>query len=223
MSWYHAMTLRVERRVSRGFQAQLSYTWSKTMEATAYLNDTDSIPEHVVSNFDRPHHIAITGIYDLPFKPAHAFLNHVLGGWSLQGIYQFQSGPPLAFANVIYNGTWEDLKRKGDARSLERWFNTAGFETRSTAQLANNIRTFPTRIGTVRSDGINVVDLSIHKNFRLWEDVRLQLRGEAEGATNHPNFAAPNTVPTSTLFGRVSATQTGQEERRIFVGLKLIF
>jgi hypothetical protein len=201
----------------------LSYSWSKTLEATAYLNDTDAIPEHAVSNLDRPHHVAITGIYELPVKPQNAVLNHIAGGWTLQGIYQFQSGPPLAFGNVIYNGTWENLKLRGDARSLDRWFNTDGFERRSTAQLQNNIRTFPSRIGTVRSDGINVVDFSIHKNFRLWENLNLQVRGEAEGATNHANFAAPNLNPASTLFGVVSATQTGQEERRIFVGMKLIF
>jgi hypothetical protein len=51
----------------------------------------------------------------------------------------------------------------------------------------------------------------------------VQLRGEAEGVMNHPNFAAPNMVPNNSLFGTVNATQTGQEERRIFVGLKLLF
>jgi hypothetical protein len=63
----------------------------------------------------------------------------------------------------------------------------------------------------------------VFKTFRLYERLRLQLRGQAEGVMNHPNFAAPNLAPTSSLFGSVNATQTGQEERRIFVGLKLIF
>jgi hypothetical protein len=223
MSWYHALTLRVERRFSHGFQAQMSYTWSKTMEAVAYRNDTDGIPEHVVSNLDRPHHLAITGILDIPFKPRNAVLNHIAGGWTLQGIYQFQSGPPLGLNNVFFSGTWEGMKLTGDARSLGRWFNTGGFERRSNAQPANNIRTLSTRVATVRADGINVVDLSIHKNFQILENLKLQLRGEAEGATNHPNFAAPNINPASTLFGQVTATQTNQEERRIFVGMKLIF
>lgn len=57
----------------------------------------------------------------------------------------------------------------------------------------------------------------------MQEKLTLQLRGEAEGAMNHPNFSPPNTVPTSTLFGTVNTTQTGQEERRIFVTLKLMF
>ena len=75
----------------------------------------------------------------------------------------------------------------------------------------------------MRADGINLADLSLFKTFRVKEKLRLQLRGEAEGVTNHPNFAPPNLTPNSSLFGVVSRTQTAQEERRIFVGLKLMF
>jgi len=70
---------------------------------------------------------------------------------------------------------------------------------------------------------INVFDVAVHKQFGLYEGIKLELRGNAEGLMNHPNFSAPNTDPSSSLFGRVNTTQTGQEERRIFVGLKLIF
>jgi hypothetical protein len=108
-------------------------------------------------------------------------------------------------------------------RTIDRWFNTDGFERNNQRQLANNLRTLPCRFSGVRADGINVWDLSVQKNFRLWERLTAQLRGEAEGAMNTPNFSGPNLTPTSTLFGRVTATQTGQEERRIFVGLKLLW
>jgi carboxypeptidase family protein len=94
---------------------------------------------------------------------------------------------------------------------------------RSNKQLGSNIRTFPSRISGARADGIWICDLSLFKTFRVMERIRLQLRGEAEGVMNHPNFAAPNLSPSSSLFGTVNATQTGQEERRIFVGLKLLF
>ncbi|MBI3279423.1 MAG: TonB-dependent receptor, partial [Acidobacteria bacterium] len=229
-SWYHAMTMRFERRFQKGFQAQAIYTWSKTMEAAAYLNDTDSIPEHVVSNLDRPHRLTVSVMYELPFgkgrpllSSAGGVLNHIIGGWQVQGIFQGQSGPPLAFGNVIYTGQYRDLKLTGAEQSINRWFNTSGFERNPRLQLANNIRTFPSRIATVRADGINVWDLAAHKNFRLMEGLTLQLRGEAEGAMNHPNFAGPNLNPAGTLFGMVTGTQGGQEERRTFVGLKLLF
>jgi len=229
-SWYHALMARFERRLSQGLQAQASYTWSKTMRALDYLNDTDSTPEHVVCNLDRPHRLATTLMYELPFGAgrrwagaARGWLNHLIGGWEVQAIYQAQSGPPLGFGNVIYRGTYPDLRLPRSRQTLEQWFNTAGFERNPNLQLANNVRFFPARISAVRADGINVWDLAAHKTFRLTEKLRLQLRGEAEGAMNHPNFEAPNTAPASTLFGRVTTTQTGQEERRVFVGLKLLF
>jgi len=75
----------------------------------------------------------------------------------------------------------------------------------------------------VRSFGMNITNLSVHKVFPVYERMKLELRGDAEGITNTPNFAAPNLTPTSTAFGQVTDTQTSQEERRIFVGLKLIF
>jgi len=70
---------------------------------------------------------------------------------------------------------------------------------------------------------MNMLDLGAFKYFTLREGIRLQLRADAESAPNHPNFNPPNTNPSSTLFGKVSATQTGEGERRMFVGLRLVF
>ncbi|MFB3828981.1 MAG: TonB-dependent receptor domain-containing protein [Bryobacteraceae bacterium] len=225
--WYNAMTLRVERRFGRGLQIQGSYTWSKTMDALTYLNETDPVPEHVVSDLDRPHRIVVSGMYELPFGKGRKFLsssgrlaNAVLGGWQVQAIFQGQSGGPLMFANVLYRGEYRAID--GGTQSLDAWFNTAGFERRAAAQLANNIRSFPSAIPYVREDGINIWDLSVHKNFRLREGWKLQVRAESEGAMNHPIFAPPNTVPTSTLFGQVTATAQGAA-RKIFVGGKFLF
>ena len=151
-------------------------------------------------------------------------VNHLIGGWQAVAIFNAQSGPALGFGNAIYNGAYTDIRLPNSERSIDRWFNTAGFVTATGQQLANNIRTAPSRITAVRADGINVWDLSLQKTFPLRERVKLQFRAQAEGAMNHPNFATPNTTPTSTLFGMVSGTQgAGQEERRIFLGLKLTF
>ena len=229
-SWYHALTARFERRFARGLQIQANYTWSKTMEAVTYLNDTDSLPHQVVSDLDRPHRLVASGIYELPFGRGKRFggnarglRNHLIGGWQAQAIYTGQSGPPLAFGNVIYRGKFTDLRLGGGEQSLERWFNTEGVERDARRQLASNIRAFPLRISGARAHGINLWDISAFKNFRIREGIRLQLRGEAEGALNHPHFSGPNTNPASTLFGRVSSTDTGEGERRMFVGLKLVF
>ncbi|MBI3208264.1 MAG: TonB-dependent receptor [Candidatus Solibacter usitatus] len=222
-AWYHALTARVDRRFSRGLLFQANYTWSSTMEALTYLNDTDRYPHRTVSDLDRPHRFTASAVYELPFGHGPAWFRNVSGGWQLQAIYNAQLGAPLAFGNVIFNGSYPQLPLPSDKRSLERWFNTSGFETSSRLQLGNNIRTFPMRVRQVREPGINLWDISLFKNIRIRESLRVQLRAEAEGAMNHPNMAGPNTSPANTLFGVITATSSGEGERRIFGGLKLMF
>jgi hypothetical protein len=229
-SWYNALTVRFDRRFGAGFLIQANYTWSTTMEAVSYLNDTDSRPEHVVSSLDRPHRFNASGIWELPIgkgKPllgsSPGWLDQIIGGFQTQAIFTWQVGPPLAFANVLYRGTYDQIAISADQRSLQKWFNTSGFEKNSRFQVAYNIRRFPSRIRQARAPGINLWDLSVFKNLQIREGLRLQIRAEAEGALNHPNFNVPNTNPTSTLFGSITATQSGQGERRLFIGMKVIF
>ncbi len=230
-SWYHSLQARLERRWAKGFTVQGSYTFSKFMEAVDLLNDFDGRPSEVISPQDRPHHVAITGIYELPFgkgrrylASAPAWVEHLAGGWQLQGIYQGQSGPPIAFGNVIFYGSsLNSIVRPESERTPERWFNiNAGFERDSARQLAWNARSFPLRLSGLRSDGFNQFDLSVFKNVRISERIRLQLRAEAQDALNHAMFAGPNTAPANSLFGQVTATQFA-EQRRITVAGKLSF
>ena len=227
-SWYHSMHLRAEKRFSRGYTLQLAYTWSKLMEAIEKLNATDLHPHHVISPQDRPHHLVISGIYELPFGKGKRLLNtaprwadFIAGGWSLQGIYQGQSGPPVGFGNIFFHGDVHDIVLPRSERTVERWFNTdAGFERDSRRQPAQNLRTFPLRFTGLRADGYNNWDLSVFKNFRIRERLTFQLRGEAQDAFNHAMFAAPNNAPANTLFGSVNGT-AGAEQRRISVVGKL--
>jgi hypothetical protein len=92
-SWYNGFTARFERRFSRGLMLQGNYTWSKTLEAVTYLNDTDSRPEHVVSDLDRPHRVVVLGMYELSFgrgrklaSNARGVVEHAIGGWQVQAV-----------------------------------------------------------------------------------------------------------------------------------------
>jgi len=227
-SWYHSLQLRTEKRMSQGFTLQASYTWSKFMEAVERLNPTDPLPHHVVSPQDRPQRIVLSGIYEFPvgrgrrwLASAHSVVNGVLGGWSVQGIYQGQSGPPIGFGNILFYGNIHDIVLPRDQRTVERWFNTdAGFEKNPARQLASNIRTFPLRLTGLRADGYNNLDLSLFKNFKIRERFNFQLRAEAQDSLNHAMFAAPNTAPTNSLFGQVNSI-VGTEQRRITIAGKL--
>jgi hypothetical protein len=227
--WYHSLQARINKRLSRGTSFNVSYTFSKMMEATGFLNDTDATPEHVISGQDRPHRLVVTWVCELPIGRGRflgpnmpRLLHAAVGGWQWQGIWQGQTGPPLAFGNVLYRGAIQDITLPADQRSIDRWFNTdAGFEKLSGNQLAQNIRVFPSRLTGLRGPAVNYWDLSLSKNFRVSERVRFQLRTNWEGAFNHPLFSTPNMAPTNTLFGVINATVG--EARRIYAGLKLYY
>jgi hypothetical protein len=227
-SWYHSLQVRVEKRFSHGYTLNVSYTWSKFMEAIEKLNPTDPFPHHAISPQDRPQRIVLSGIYELPvgkgrrwMSSARGLWNGVAGGWSVQGIYQGQSGPPIGFGNILFRGDIHDIVLPRSQRKVERWFNTdAGFEKDTRLALGSNIRAFPLRLTGLRTDGYNNLDLSVFKNFRIREKLTFQLRGEAQDSLNHAMFAAPNAAPANSLFGSVNAI-VGTEQRRITFAGKL--
>ena len=78
------------------------------------------------------------------------------------------------------------------------------------ADFGNYVRRYPTRWANVRASRVNVLNLGIYKNFRLSENWKIQLRGEAFNAFNHPRFGGPNTNPASANFGVVDPSQQNQ-------------
>jgi hypothetical protein len=229
-SWYHAFQARLEKRMSAGFTTTAAFSWSKSMDATTKLNESDPAPYRTISSFDRPLNITISAVYDFPFGykrrwlAGSRLLDQAVGGWSIQGIYIGQSGAPIDFGNVIFSGNIEDIVLPKSQRTVDRWFNTdAGFERNSTKQLASNIRTFPLRFSGLRADGMNCANISLFKTFKFTERIGFQLRAEATNAFNHSMFiSSPNTTPTSSLFGAMpSSVVQSNQPRRVTVGAKL--
>jgi hypothetical protein len=217
-AWFHSFQGRVERRFYQGFTLQLSYTFSKAMEAVEFLNAGDVSPYETIARLDRPHRIVASGIWEIPVGRGRHFgasmarpLNFVIGGWQLGGVMQHQSGNPLNFGNIIFNGDIKDIPLPNSEKSVDRWFNTdAGFNRVSNQQLASNLRTFPFRFSGVRGPAQDRWDFSLIKNFRVTERITTKFRAEVFNAFNHPNLADPNLTVTNANFGVI----TGQDAPR---------
>ncbi|MEN6601318.1 MAG: TonB-dependent receptor, partial [Bryobacteraceae bacterium] len=213
-SWYHSMQARLERRFSRGFTVAGAYTFSKMMEATAYLNGGDPVPSQWISTIDRPHVLTFSGLFDLPFGRGRKFFGSanrladgLIGGWTIASTWRLQSGQPLGFGNALLQpgATVKDIPLAKDQRTLDRWFNTSAFVTASAQQLSANLITLSPLLAGVRGDYDNQLDLSILKRIQVFERSFLELRLEAQNAPNHPfGFYPPTTSPTSSAFGRVT-------------------
>jgi hypothetical protein len=227
-SWYHSLQMRVEKRLTQSFTTQFSYTWSKNMQATEMLNDQDPTPYEVISDLDRTNRATASGIWEIPFGKGrkfgatmHPVVNGVIGGWQLNAAWQHQSGQPLGFGNVIFNGDLNNIVLPKGQRNVDGWFNlNAGFERNNALQLASNLRRFPIRFNGIRGPQQDRWDFGLIKNFAITERWKLQFRAETFNAMNYTNLANPNTTVTSGAFGTIG----GQDPPRSWQGaLKLSF
>jgi hypothetical protein len=241
-SWYNSAQLSLQKRFSHGYTLGVAYTWSRWEQATEYLNAGDAEPTRMISDLDVPHRLSVSAILELPFgrgrrfgSDVNAFVDALIGGWQIQGVYTYQKGFPVPFGSFSVTGgtTGGDLFYEGgdiaaDDPVRERWFDTDAFTsiltgTSTAATPVNHLRSTPYRFDDVRRDSINNLDVAVLKNITIKNDVQLQLRAEFINALNEPYFPNPVVGPTSTTFGQVSASNQENYARRAQIGVKLIF
>lgn len=207
----HSFEVQLQKRFSGGFNLNAGYTGLRLREADYFHNEFDAMPSWRESNDGRPHRFTIMGVYEFPFGPgrmwaSHGLLSHVLGGWQAGSTYEFQNGPLLNFGNLFYYGDIDNIRLSRDEKTLDRWFNTSDFErVANRTPAAFHKRVFPTRVGGVRADGINMLNVNLARSFSILERFKLQFRVDAMNVVNRSTLAGPNTSPTSTDFGRVVA------------------
>jgi hypothetical protein len=242
-SWYYAGQFSLQKRFSKGYTVQMSYTKSKWIQATEYLNQADASTTRMIADQDSPHRFALSSMYSLPFGKGERFAssgnwlsNAILGGWQIGGTVQLQSGFPVAFGayNITTTATSGDLFYNGgqlaipsSERGTSRWFNTGAFTsalntTGTNATPVSHLRTLPFRFPGVRRDYIKNVDLTLKKDIAVRETMKIQLRMEFLNAFNEPYFLAPVTNATASNFGQVVAPQDNYS-RRAQIGFKFIF
>ncbi len=107
-SFYDAMQIDLNRRMTSGLLFQASYTWGKSLANGAMNSLYDYNQPMTFRNpawdkqpaaYDIRHAIKINGIYELPFGPNrrwgsgfHPAVGKVIGGWQITGIGRIQSG-----------------------------------------------------------------------------------------------------------------------------------
>src|ERR1700744_4738909 len=102
--------MQVEKRfsgsgvLSNGLSFLSSFTWSKAMAATGFLNDgaaglVDANPNYQIYGSDRPWDFAFSGLYGLPIgrggwiaSGAHGILGEGISGWQLDWIFANDGG-----------------------------------------------------------------------------------------------------------------------------------
>ena len=111
-SYYDALQLKFQRRLSRGLQSLASYTFSHSIDNTStdavanYLNTPGGGSYQSVdrgdSDFDIRHSFTAGVTYDLPSPGAQRVVRTILGSWSLDTLVIARSAPPDDVVGAIY-------------------------------------------------------------------------------------------------------------------------
>jgi hypothetical protein len=110
ISAYNAIQAHVEKRLSHGLQAGVSYTFSHSLDEQSALglfyngnNPLDIRNGYGPSDFDRTHVINFDYHYELPkFFATSTWEGKFADGWAVQGLVILQSGQP--YSMVDYSG-----------------------------------------------------------------------------------------------------------------------
>ena len=222
-SSYNSLQIKVDKRLDSHFSVLASFVWSKS------IDDADSVQpglydsfgaqdesnlrkERGLSFFNVGRRFSAGFVYNLPVGLRYT------RGWQLSGIVTLQDGTPV---NPVYFST--DFANTGtpnrpnvvagqnvilpvSQRSADRYFNTAAFSDPQPYTFGNAGR------DTIPGPGNEVVDLSLHRIFRIRESKSLEFRAESFNLLNHPNIGVPGPYPDfGPFFGKIFST--GQPRR----------
>jgi Carboxypeptidase regulatory-like domain/TonB dependent receptor len=225
---YYGMNVTLRKRFSNGLQFNSNYTYAKALDelsdvfrAKGATSPTDPMNLHLdygPSDFDVRHRFVTSLNYDLPFLKSSRFL----GGWSVNGIFSWQTGASISLLDSIDspNGTGNVNQRpnfvgtgsvKDSITSAEPpngYINAADFATVTCPPTINGGVWCNSTLGRGSLHGPHFVnlDFGVDKAFKITERTKLTFQANFFDLANHPNFSNPNGNVVDPAFGRSQST-----------------
>lgn len=245
-SFYHALTLRLQRRLAAGLHLDVNYTWAKAIDESSSSTQTDfdnsdRMPhpynirlQRGPADFDVRRTLNATAGWLLP-SPRQGLARHLAGNWQLHTVVQAQTGFPfntrVGFDRARMRSGFGDLDQRPSLASPTppvilgdpaRYYDPMSFLLPAAGFLGDLGR------NSIPGPGLFSLNLGLHKS--LWRSERhdVRLRTEVFNATNHPNFDVPSELRLFTSSGgRVGSsgriTTTSTPARQIQLALRWVF
>ncbi|MGH9942539.1 MAG: carboxypeptidase regulatory-like domain-containing protein [Pyrinomonadaceae bacterium] len=193
------------------------------------------------SDFDRRHALQGYFVAELPFGRGQRFLSdanglvdRLVGGFELAGILTYTSGRPFTIYSAIYSASQvvqSPTSCNGCTRDMGSIILEGGRNFIFSQEQRNMF--FAPAAGELGNTGRNFfigpkffqLDLTLAKRIRFTESTNLELRLEAQNATNTPSFAVPsdaNLVISNTNFGFVGGN-VNSGSRKVQLAAKFNF
>lgn len=251
-SFYNGLQVSAVKRYTRSFRAQISYTFSHSVDDSSGINSQDFSNgvqygldywdrkfDRGLSSFNSKHVLSYNWTWDVPFfNSLRGVPGVILKGWQINNITSAQSGPPFT-VRVGFNRSGNlnltsfsanerpDLKPGFSNNPIlggpDRYWDINAFQLPAANTRGNLGR------NTLIGPSLVNVDLSVTKSFPVGEGRTLMFRSEFFNLLNHPNFAVPSGVITFTnATSAISPTwgritSTVTTSRQIQMGLKFTF
>jgi hypothetical protein len=233
---YHALQVKLKQELAGGLYYLLSYTYGKSMDlasdpqADTITNFYNLAQDYGPSDYSRKHMLSFAASYALPVGNGKAFLtnpnpfvNTILGGWNIGGIFTADSGLPfsaMAGGDVANTGGGPQRGERianspGSApKTRQQWLNPQEFTVPSPYTFGNERR------NDLIGPGYLNVDFNARKDFKI-ERFTTQFKAEFFNLFNRTQLGLPNNNVQSSSFG--SITSSSAPAREIQFGLKLLF
>ena len=233
-SSYNSLQVSLDKRLAKGFQAQIAYTWSKSIDQASsfedFLDPADPRKTRSLSLFDARHRFVASYTWDLPIRKFEGFAGKALNGWTLTGITQLQAGFPIriesfgdetltantaGFASPTFPNLAGTFHPQDPRKNGGYGFDPNQFSAQTLGTQGNSPRT------VCCGPGFDNTDFSVQKNTAINESIRTEFRLDVFNAFNHTKFNNPDgTFSDGSNFGKV--VKVGPP-RLLQVALKLIF
>ena len=237
-SVYHALQAALKKRFARGLQFNVHYTYASNL--AYYQGDynccgTGNGPQDLArldlnrgpTSYHIRHRFLTDFVYETPnpWRGSNRAAEHVLGGWQVAGIFEGRTGTPLLISQGVPNtpgarhdyvgasfhdaiaGNWNDPVLPG---GFYQYLNQRSFAQAPLGRFGALLR--PGNLGRnqIYGPGLWNVDLSLSKNVRVKESLRLQFRADLFNAFNHTVLSGVDTNVLSSRFGRVTSVRPGR-------------
>ena len=218
-SYYDALQVSLNKRMSRNLQYGVNYTYLKTLLYARTQYVSDNLNKNVTS---RPQAVNFNFGYDVPkfsWMPKKTFVKLATEGWRLNGNGTLLYGNPMTVACTATGapaGYWTGTpntstayipfrcQQTGDAWLPAGQFPSATADPRLQYSLNKGAFALPgpaslgignTQPTLTYGPGVINLDMSVSKEFKLGSEKRtLEFRGEAFNVLNHFNLSNPNTT-----------------------------
>jgi hypothetical protein len=230
---YNGGIFTIQHR-SGNFNFLANYTWSKCMDLvdnqgdianSSLQNSSNPRADYSPCGYDVRHIVNITFITESKVSRLHGLSAALVNGWQIAPYVRLLSGTPInvtSASDISLTGQANDrpnlvpgvplltgtkVTSRATTTGNRFYFNRAAFALPTAGNYGNLPRNF------LRTPNYYNVDLSVSRNFNVYERLRLQIRLESFNVLNHPNLNAfTSSNPNGSTFGYA----TGAADPRIF-------